>query len=970
MYIFYSRDVKVVNGSISNAISSKDAVMYFNSVKNLTITNYTVFNTSAGLYGGCLYLRDVNATIQNIYFKSTSAMNGGSIASLDQGSLIISESYFNYSVADSGGAIYLEIDQYFEAKNCYFTNTSTFHNGAAIYIGTLSLNLFENLFFEKISSFYGYGIISVEIIDSNPILNWQNITNIESSAHKGSFLYFNSASNLKVYNIILVDNDRVNMVLQNSFTVTVYFTNMIMIYSGNDDRLFQITGVELIIDQLTLYESNVKLSNVTGAGGAIFAFIAGASGVCYRLDMKNNTGDWVFYIDSSEVSIFNSSILNNIGFNRNLAFLSSVSSVIDISNVIIEGMSSDRDYIIDVEFGSIRVNLSAFSNNLGVFINAKNSHLYVNDSSFINNSASDITKPNDFYTSNLDPAIIYYFSLRNCKFHVFSTFSIFSEGSFQQEIFQTNFSNENTDYSKIYAIYSINPMNFTIINSIFTKFTDNAIKMFTDLTLMQSYSLISIINSNFTLNQAFLGGAIYFNGTFQLMIKTSNFTENSAFIKTNRSQLEGYGGAIYFQPDALNNNSLITINNCTFMNNSADYLSPTVFSLISIHGISSNKFINNKDNQNFTDKMFSLPITIKLIETDLLRKNGRFLIKSGSYFHMKFLLIDDSQQTLIFDNSTLLSMKPDENEVVLYNFLMISNKGIVYFQNLMVKVTPDSNFSLSLEGLFLGLPKDIQKQKLSLNLLFYSLPCDIGEILKIDKTCFQCLYGTYSLIDPMKTEIKFQKCNVCPDNGECASGYIINPVEGYYRMTNSSSSIVACQNPSSCLGVNASMVVTNSCDITCLDNINLHGECEDGSFGNLCFYCKLGHGKFDKNDICWPCGQLDTTIYLRFVILVIIAFIYIIFQSMNNKFDEKNTLIKMIITYSQHISIILVSALNLPLDSLSSIFSLTDYISFSQGHVISNDFIFQNFYYDDDNTVIAQKIMKNFFPMIFSILRC
>lgn len=802
-YIYYSKQVIIRNGSLSNAFSKTDAMIFVRSVVNLTMTNYFVFNSSCGFSGGFLYARDANLSILNLLTNLTSTnLFGGSIASFGQGSLILMNCSFNNSMASIGGAVYVEIESSFECINCLFTNVISSFNGGAIFIKAVGFNLLNAVSMQNINCLKGYGVISIEVISETSIINWENITCSNSSAYKGSFLYYNSASQLKINNAKLINNKQINIILQNSFDVKISIANTSILYSSSANIIFYINGVTLEANSLFLFHNDVTSSSLDSA---LFQFIK-ANGNLTNIHMMNNSGEWAFYLDKGNFKISNSFLTNN-QTHRNLAVLSSVNSFIGISNFTVENLRSWREKMFDMQLGTIIINQIFFDNNIGVALNFINTNLSLTNSKFNFNYPISVNIPCDINAINQNPSNIYEIFIVNCSFSINQAFSMKIDGFFVQTILSSTFLSEissvSTKFTKTKAISIINPLIIFISNTSFENYSNNAMEFIFDQINSQFLPKILIEKSQFIKCKAILGGALFFNGTFQVIIIDSIFLQNYAYIENLNSTKEGYGGAVLFTPiQSESNRSQLTFNNCQFINNWAQYIAATVFSLIEIQNIFSNYFQNNSDGCNFTQKMFSFPVSLSFINDFHKEINpNKISIKSGSLFSLKFQIHDFLNQRINIDNSTLLTLKPMNGQLVILNSLKISKMGIVNFADLIIKTIPNSSFSLTVEGSFLGVTAQFQKEQLKLTLNFYSQSCDIGEIMKIDRTCYRCDVGTYSLIDPMAIDINRQKCYSCPENGYCPGGYQINPLPGYYRMYNHSESLVACQNLEACLGM-------------------------------------------------------------------------------------------------------------------------------------------------------------------------
>ena len=208
------------------------------------------------------------------------------------------------------------------------------------------------------------------------------------------------------------------------------------------------------------------------------------------------------------------------------------------------------------------------------------------------------------------------------------------------------------------ALSTINPYIIIIKNTSFCYFTNSAIKVLKEKTYISLNSSLVIDNCSFVENSALFGGAIYFNGTFNITVIQCGFQKNKAKIKNYENKLMGLGGSIFFQPSSSKILSTLNITNCLFEGNAADYFAPNIFSLVKIENIDSNTFINNIDYLNFTGKMFSLPLNI-VLELESSNYSSRSIkFKSGTLFSLKFKLLDGSNQSLLFDDYTILSLKP------------------------------------------------------------------------------------------------------------------------------------------------------------------------------------------------------------------------------------------------------------------------------------------------------------------------
>ena len=227
----------------------------------------------------------------------------------------------------------------------------------------------------------------------------------------------------------------------------------------------------------------------------------------------------------------------------------------------------------------------------------------------------------------------------------------------------------------------------------------------------------------------------------------------------------------------------------------------------------------------------------------------------------------------------------------------------------------------------------------------------------------------------MQIETKYQKCNECPLNCFCYGGIYITPLAGYYRKGNISINAVSCLNSDACLGDPLLMLENDT-----IQDFNLSlsiGLCRVGNIDTLCYYCDYNYGRYNKNDYCQECASVGVIVYIRLSFFILLLIIYILLNShfaershleKKSIFANMSTFFKIIVNHSQHITIILMSTAAFPFPSFNSFFNLSDYLSFSNDHVITNDCLTQKIYYDKETTVIFKEVFNTALPVLFSIL--
>ena len=131
---FTANNITFANGEATN----RGGGLYISSNADMTYTNLTFINNSAG-YGGGLYWSKNSVTIDGMTFINNSAEQGGAIffpngGSSTQNPTKVINSDFSGNSATSGGAIYLNNVGNIFILNNSFTDNSAVMDGGAIYV--------------------------------------------------------------------------------------------------------------------------------------------------------------------------------------------------------------------------------------------------------------------------------------------------------------------------------------------------------------------------------------------------------------------------------------------------------------------------------------------------------------------------------------------------------------------------------------------------------------------------------------------------------------------------------------------------------------------------------------------------------------------------------------------------------------------------------------------------------------------
>jgi hypothetical protein len=170
------------NASGSNDDDRSGGSIFCNS-SNITLTNCTLTENRATLYGGGICVANSDCKIDR--------------------------NNFNYNTAYKGGAIWTFSGSVLISNNSFMSN-SVFHSGGAIHEGSINGRIQNNLVVNNNCVYYGGGIV----IDTNPVVSNNTIINNASSSLVGGGLMINTAYNISMKDCILWSNvpDQINVV--------------------------------------------------------------------------------------------------------------------------------------------------------------------------------------------------------------------------------------------------------------------------------------------------------------------------------------------------------------------------------------------------------------------------------------------------------------------------------------------------------------------------------------------------------------------------------------------------------------------------------------------------------------------------------------------------------------------------------------------------------------------------------------
>ena len=884
--------------------------------------------------------------------------------------LILSDCFMETSKAYIGGAFNFEFAREIVLENLIIKNSSSEYNGGSLFVNAIMFMKIKDLIILNSSS-HENGVIFIKTIEEKAFLDLENIFCENTVALEGSCIYFLSASSLSAKNVSIKSNGPIPLYFFWSYEVYISLQDVIISSTLKTDYLLYFSGVKVLLNNCQIVDNF--------ASEDLFEFLQ-IKGYLNNLILLNNLGVNAFKSFASEIEFNNLTLLNAKNKRNYLEFIDGESSSFKMNNSYIGYLQSQRNFLLSFFNTFVNIYKGKFEHNNGRIIDIVSGGIWMDKCQFNNNTSFDSLANDLKFESSLENKT-YDVVIINCSFSLYSGFSLFLNGYLCVQILDSVFENKDPNlYHGVYAIFSENIISMNINSSKFWNFTSSANYFITNSLQKSNLSQISISFTDYINNTASLGSSIYFYGFFNILLENCKFLFNYAFKNSSdaSNHLQGIASSIFFKPYKIDSCKINLISNI-FINNRAQFLSPSIFSQCPLGLDSTNIFINTTDLINFTNKAFSYPLHVAFIN-----ENNSIEIVSGNRFSLVLKIEDYFNQTLIFDSQSDFTLKnnlatkalSNQSSIIIQNGIALARNGIINFPNLIIRTLSSSHFIIDLSGTFHGLSNNDLNQlndfDFSAQLNFYSRPCKIGEIIKTDFTCSKCPAGTYSLIDPMIHILSPQKCYECPLNCKCIGGSFITPLRGYYRKSNISIDVVPCLNSFVCLG---NEDIQDSANESNHDNNIIHGKCLKGNEGALCFYCKQGFGKYDETDFCKECVSLDTDVRIRLAFYGNLILFYLLFNyylAKKTNMDKEayiGTIFKILLNHSQHINIILV---NYKISFLwfEDFFKINDYFSFTNDSIIANDCIMESLYFNSQTHFIIREIIDSILPLVFSILAC
>ena len=367
-----------------------------------------------------------------------------------------------------------------------------------------------------------------------------------------------------------------------------------------------------------------------------------------------------------------------------------------------------------------------------------------------------------------------------------------------------------------------------------------------------------IISTNFSFNQANLGGAL---SGYNYNITSCFFNNNYAY----NDSVFGKGGAIYLYAGTLLLPSII--NQTKFFGNIADMSGGAITTLTTPPIIDSSQvtFSQNKANvygndisayaielmlwTNETIEQINYEVSIDSANKTIYREYSITTRSGVQDNNLSFALLDMFGQIVKEDSSSqlyfvLLNHSNASNYYIsTVPYYSIASRGIYkYFAGSEIIYKSGSNATTIPKATGLANFSGWKTAVVTINFTFLS--CQLGEIYQ-NTTCNVCPNHYYSVsLDPFFPG----PCLECDPDALCLGGDVVTPKPGFWRKNNTATIVTECPNYDACNGSSNLIQYGNN-----------ERNCSIGYYGNLCNNCELNYAKLNETS-CYSCN--DPVYYL------------------------------------------------------------------------------------------------------------
>ncbi|CAI2375458.1 unnamed protein product [Moneuplotes crassus] len=823
----------LLNHQFVNNLTVSNCV--FENIENgyILITTPTVSDTS-------IFTR---VNMDNITVNNVKESTNSFITLTEQGKTYITGSRFTnvYSFSDgaviSGRASRAEID----IENCSFLN-NTAHKGAVIFLSDKSYLKCTNCTFSN-----NFAIISgvAEVtLDGYFEFYQTQISNNYANSDPIS-LILDSASLSKVSNCSIYGNEA----LSKAQLVQEFATCSKLCFISTEYKTYS--------------DNNFAASIIDNAEDQLFQVISGS------LSILSNTKiyDQSIIINAFVSTItFEDSLIENITFGK--TSIQSVFTTLTLNRMTIRNLdnTADTDFILVMLDSSFVVSDLNYSSSNSILFVVRTSSIDIKTINFdMITNATKLGEIADCYNSTIDGihssnsevTSDYLFSLDTSNNITLKNFYLSNSVSSVVKIRKSNIALiDQIDIKNCSEGFLIQLSTINLVqNSIFHQ--NGKSNLLLGGGIQMEDSSVSIRNSTFSNNIAYVGGAIYFSCSSTVLcylnLSNNTFEHNSASFK---------GGALYYDYSRpIFGDSLVYTNNtANYGNNIASYAVKVTFANDSRAPLKLNDFGSG----------LAYPETLNFAVRDY----------------------DDQVMNLNSQDQIRMSATNSKTtEVKGFNSAPLRN-GIAEFDNLIVVAEQGSDeiqVTATSNAIDQNRIQQIFGSQISSNIITCNIRyCKPGELAE-GNICRECSPGTYSL------EWSSSTCEQCMEDVVCEGGSEINVNSGFWRETLNSTSIVECENKDACNG-------------GYVDDYNQPTKCATGYKGKLCSKCDLTQdSKFQQTSefVCQKCPNATMNAIRVFgaVIGVFIFFMIIIFVNVRKTSESQISILLRILTnYAQIIT--------------------------------------------------------------------
>ena len=596
--IFYKNTAQIFGGAI-----------HAKSFSSINISE-AVFDRNEAVFGGVINVKTQSRVrLRNSAFTSNKGIQFGGVMLMRVGStLMIENSTLVSNTAIYGGVLYEIYSNITIKDSSFYNNTSSDHGGvmAGNLAGGSNVTLSNNAFLSNRAGTHG----GVAVVFNSHLTVLNNTFGLNSAVLSGGVMYGCSGSRVSIKNSIVTHNSAYWGVIHGCSGSIIRIRNSTVAQNSAHIGIFYIDQSIITINMST-FESN----SATLVGGFIFVNqsdleVFNSNFADNRAIQEHGEGG-VFYVYNASV------LLHNCTFSHNLAVFAGVMRAVENCTIIVDSsafshnMATSNGGVAMIWNSVIMMDNNIFTNNTAIYGGGAMTFDYARMTSivqncvFINNSAeiagaiyiykSNVTISQDFFLNNTATDTGGALSLASGSYMLMNN-SIFLDnaarthgGALMIRNLSTLTTHNNT-YSGNLASASGGVANL-IEKSLFLVNNDKFIGNRVDygggaISMNNSTSFLGYCT--FSLNQAGRdGGALHVFNASHIHIRSSTFVSNSApSLATLRESPNcktcvSTGGVIWTVLL-----STVVMDNCTFMNNLAEYggsIANTVNSNITIH---------------------------------------------------------------------------------------------------------------------------------------------------------------------------------------------------------------------------------------------------------------------------------------------------------------------------------------------------------------------------------------------------